>query len=65
MDKTVEYKGHSIAAETHKRGRGYQWSYQIDGGPIRTGNDRPLRREAIVLAEAIDEAKAAIDSMAD
>ena len=40
MTETLEYKGHTITASTESMGHGYQWSYQIDDGPIRTGNDR-------------------------
>ncbi len=63
MTKTEEYKGHIIVADTRKVGRGWQWSYQIDGGPIHSGNDRPLPNEGIVLGEAISNAKFEIDQM--
>jgi hypothetical protein len=58
-----EYKGHMITIDTIKRGRGYAWSYQIDGGPLRESRDRPLPSEEIMLKEAIDAAKAEIDRM--
>lgn len=63
MTKTEEYKGHTITADTHRVGCGWRWSYQIDGGPIRNGNDRPLGSENLMLAEAIDEARSVIDRM--
>jgi hypothetical protein len=58
-----EYKGHSITVDTFKRGKGFGWSYQIDGGPIREGKDRPLYSERLMLQEAISEAKWEIDRM--
>ena len=63
MTKTLEYKGHTITADTRKVGRGFQSSYQIDGGEIRSGNDRPLQSEEIMHSEAINQAKWVIDNM--
>ena len=63
MDRTEEYKGHTIAAWTFKLGHGWQWSYSIDAGPIRSGRDRPLDNEEIMLDEAMRHAKSEIDNM--
>lgn len=61
MDAHETYKGHAIWAETFKEGKGWRWSYQIDGGPLRECRDRPLRNEQLMLEEAIGEAKHEID----
>jgi hypothetical protein len=61
MRAEVRYKGHTIVAETYPIGKGYIWSYQIDGGDMRESRDRPRRNESVVLGEAVDEAKAEID----
>ena len=63
MTEQIEYKGHTITADALQRGKGWQGSYQIDGGEIRNCGDRPLRSEAIVIAEAIGAAKRVIDGM--
>jgi hypothetical protein len=55
------YKGHEITVDTYRVGRGFRWGYQIDGGEIREGRDRPLRNERIVLREGISAAKEEID----
>ena len=60
-----EYKGRIITADTLNRGKGWTWSYQIDGGPLREGSDRPLPNQELILSEAIGEAKAEIDRMAN
>ncbi len=59
-----EYKGRIITVNTFKIGKGCNWIYQIDGGPIRRGNDHPLRSEELMRNEAFGEAKAEIDRMA-
>jgi hypothetical protein len=64
MNHTEEYKGYHMTVDTVKRGNGYAWSYQIDGGRLRECHDRPLRNEEIMLQEAIGQAKAQIDHMA-
>jgi hypothetical protein len=51
MHRQEEYKGHSITVHTFKRGEGFGWSYQIDGGPVRESRDRPLRDEDQAKAE--------------
>ena len=58
-----EYKGRTITVDTHRIGKGWVWSYQIDGGPIRKSGDRPLDSEELVRKEAIGEAKAEVDRM--
>jgi hypothetical protein len=63
MHRQEEYKGHSITVHTFKRGEGFGWSYQIDGGPVRESRDRPLRDEETMLKEAIDQAKAEIHGL--
>ena len=63
MNKTLEYNGHTITVDAHQVARGWQWSYQIDGGPVRTGKDRPLRSEEVMRTEAIDIARIAIDNL--
>lgn len=64
MSHHEEYKGHHITVDTIKRGKGWSWDYQIDGQPIRSCGDRPLRSEELARQEAIGAAKAAIDRMA-
>jgi hypothetical protein len=61
MSHREEYKGHQITVDTHSVGRGFRWSYQIDGGEIRDCKDRPLRSEQVVLSEGIPAARAEID----
>jgi hypothetical protein len=61
MSHREEYKGHQITVDTYRLGKGFRWSYQIDGGDIRDCRDRPLRSEQAVLSEGISEAKAEID----
>ena len=63
MRHEERYKGRTIVAETSPLGKGYRWSYQIDGGDMRESGDRPLRNESVVLGEAVAEAKAEIDRM--
>lgn len=58
-----EYKRRIITVDTFKRGRGWTWEYQIDGCPIRKGEDRPLPSEEIIRQEAIGAAKFEIDRM--
>lgn len=58
-----EYKGRQITVDTFKRGNGFAWTYQIDGGPIRESKDRPLPSEELMLKEAIGNAKFEIDRM--
>ena len=58
-----EYKGRTITVDTLKRGKGWVWSYQIDGGTIHNCKDRPLRSEELMIKEAIGAAKAEIDRM--
>jgi hypothetical protein len=58
-----EYKGHQIAVDTRKVGKGYMWSYQIDGGDLREQyGDRP-QSEDLALSEGISNAKFAVDQM--
>jgi hypothetical protein len=58
------YEGHSIVAETDRRGKkNCGCSYQIDGGELRERRERPLRHESMALSEAVREAKAVIDRM--
>jgi hypothetical protein len=63
MHHHEEYKGHEFSVDTVQRGKGWSWTYQIDGGPLREGKDRPLPSEQLALQEAISNAKSAIDSM--
>lgn len=63
MNKVIQYKGRTITADTYKVGHGWQWSYQIDGSPLREGRDRPLRNEELALSEAIGNANSEIDRM--
>jgi hypothetical protein len=63
MRHEEEYKGHQIVVDTIKRGKGYAWSYVIDGERLREGQDRPLNNEQLMLDEAIREAKHEIDRM--
>jgi len=58
-----EYKGRVITVDVLKRGNGWTWSYQIDGGPLRECRDRPLPSQEIVLSEAFQEAKYEIDRL--
>ena len=60
-----EYKGRVITVDVLKRGKGWTWSYQIDGGPLRESRDRPLPSQEIVLNEALGKAKAEIDRLND
>ena len=57
-----EYRGHSITVDTVKRGKGYGWTYQIDGGDLRESRDRPLDEQSMYM-EALREAQAEIDRM--
>jgi hypothetical protein len=59
--KLIEYKGRSISIDTLQVGKGLTWTYQIDGGPLREGRDRPLPSEAVVIREAEVEAMSEID----
>jgi len=61
MQKQIEYKDKTIVVDTYKLDHGFQWSYQIDGGPPREGRDTPLPNEVLVLQEGIGAAKAEID----
>jgi hypothetical protein len=61
--ESVEYKGHTIEAETHPAENGFTWSYTIDGNNFRESRDRPLKSEEIILREAIDSAKRHVDAM--
>ena len=58
-----KYKGRVITIEVFKRGNGWTWSYQVDGGPLRECRDRPLPSQEIVLSEALEEAKDEIDRL--
>lgn len=58
-----EYKGHLITVDTFKIGRGFGWSYQVDGGALRDSRDRTLGDEWLMLREAIDAAKREIDGV--
>ena len=60
-----KYKGRVIAVDVLKRGKGWTWSYQIDGGSLRQCRDRPLTSQEIVLSEALEEAKSEIDRLND
>lgn len=54
---------HAISVSTTKLGRGYVWSYQIDGGnPPGQFADRP-QSEEMALREGIGEARSAVDRM--
>jgi len=57
----VEHKGRWITVHTNHNGKAWSWSYQIDGGPIRTSGDRPLPSEELVAQEAVDHATREID----
>ena len=59
--KQIEYKDRWITIDLVQRGKGWSWTYQIDAGPIRSSEDRPLPSEAIMEAEAERAAKAEID----
>jgi hypothetical protein len=59
--KQVEYKGRWITIDVFQRGKGWSWSYQIDNGPMRECDDRPLRSENLILGEAEEAAKREID----
>jgi len=59
--KQIEYKGRRITIDLVQRGKGWGWTYQIDVGPIRSSDDRPLPSGAIMKAEAERAAKAEID----
>ncbi len=61
MRQEEQYKGYTICAETYPVGKGYGWTYQIDGGDLRESRDRPLRNERVAFAEAVREAKSEID----
>jgi len=63
MNHYEEYKGHNFNVDTLDRGKGWTWEYQIDGGVIHKGSDRPLRSEKLALQEGIGNAKFAIDGM--
>ena len=64
MHHEEEYNGHLIAVSTFRLGQGFVWAYQIDGGPMRNGPDRPRRNEQLVLQEGIEEARWVVDRMA-
>ena len=59
--KQIEYKGRWITVDLVPRGKGWSWTYQIDVGPVRSSEERPLPSEEIMEAEATRAAKAAID----
>jgi hypothetical protein len=59
--KQIEYEGRWITIDVVQRGNGWSWTYQIDTGPIRSSEDRPLPSEAIMEAEAEHAAKREID----
>ncbi len=40
--KQIEYKGRWITIDLVQRGKGWNWTYQIDVGPIRSSEGRPL-----------------------
>jgi hypothetical protein len=57
-----DYKGRLISVDTQEVRRGaFRWSYQIDDGPLRRSEDRPLAEE-LMLAEALSAAKREIDA---
>ncbi|MET0013051.1 MAG: hypothetical protein ABW088_05305 [Sedimenticola sp.] len=56
-----KYKGNHITVDLLERGNGWSWSYQINGGPLRSCNDRPLNDQEIALNEALLEAKMEVD----
>ena len=58
-----EYKGGVITVDVLKRGNGWTWSYQIDGGSLHECRDRLLPNQKIALSEALQEAKAEIDRL--
>ena len=59
--KQVEYKGRWVTIDVVQRGKGWSWTYQIDTGPVRACEDRPLNSEALMEAEAEREAFREID----
>jgi len=63
MTEQLEYREHTIFAETYPTRGGFLWAYQIDGGPLRECADRPMGNKGIVLGEAIDTAKQEVDRM--
>ncbi len=63
MRHDEDYKGHQIVVDTIKRGKGYTWSYIIDGVRFRECRDRPLKSEQLMLRQALSQAKAEIDRM--
>lgn len=60
-----QYKGHAITVDTFKRGKGFGWSYQIDGGEPREIRERSLGHERIARGEALDRARSEIDGMGE
>ena len=58
-----EYKGHTISVSTRKVGKGYMWSYVIDGHIYREQVGDRAQSEEMALHEGIGEAKFAIDHM--
>lgn len=63
MQRVEDYKGHTIVVDTHAQGRGYQWSYAIDGGHFTEGRERPLKSAELMLFEGLGEARAHVDRL--
>ena len=49
--KQVEYKGRWVTIDVMQRGKVWSWTYQIDAGPVRSCEDRPLHSEALMEAD--------------
>lgn len=64
MDHHEEYKGHDISVSTRKVGRGYMWSYTVNGDYHEQHGDRP-QSEEMALREGLGEAKFRVDRMVD
>ena len=61
--ESLEYKGHHIEADTNAIGKGFSWSYTIDGANFSESQDRPLQSEPTMLREAIESAKRRVDAL--
>ena len=56
------YGARHIEIDTQEvRGRRWTWTYQIDDGPLRACQDRPVGTEPLAKSEALMQARREID----
>lgn len=57
----IEYEGRWISVDVTPDGKGWKWTYQIEGGALRACEDRSLGTEQAMRDDAVFHAKAEID----